>query len=1093
MQPAAVAEEQGGGAAVRLHLQSLLVELLADEEAQTSSSTDSGSWGADEALVPAAALQAELQLSAELAPDGSSRVHLLLPGLLLSVGAVSASAAAAAPPALLGLTLGDALVGLHSLELSLVSQQQHRHLQPAATTAEGSVLVGAARQVSVGATLVQASLWAHPRNLCAAAALAGHAHALAASLAAHLPLQGDVDGGASAAQADAAPGEGEEGGPGPLQLTFKLNVQKAAVLLSLLSREDDSAPAGHHRLLPEPTPLLELAAAAVTADVHDLGSGVLEGTLKSELQVAAFSGIKLGWEPLLEPWRCRLQFAAPSGAPSAQQQHQRLSLSSTQGLELTVTQAALEAAALAGGALVAAAAVAEDPSLLDSQLEAAGNSAAYIAAYWLHNQTGTTLEVWLAANEEQQAGGSSPGSSPGSSRGGSSSASPRYASAGSVSGGSQGPWQPARRPELVVRPGGRVALPVVVASSAQHHGLHVGRPSATRGVLLPHLPGGRSQQFSLGHSASSSRLIARLDGAPHLLHGQRHSTATLEDSSSGLAAAAAALQTRPLLYFRLAEQVDFYGPLHLDRGCFEGCSACPGVLCDMSEARHGGYTLALHSGVRLRNTTQLALDIGVQTPMGLVMEPQALGTLRPGAAMWLPALRSHTGLLCIRPSAASAPALSASSVLPPAPPPAAPSLSSGRPSAGERLQTAATWQPGSTTGSGGSRIPSLAADSLAAAAALMAGSQGAALPLPAQRMPSSPLLYSTTGLASPQRGSLETYEARQQHAAGASGTATPSWQHPYEWSVAVSLQTLLRQAAGAEAAASGASGRGPALERSSGSKKLTCEAAFDHQLPVLLCMGASRLAGSDASGAAASGTSSASRGGASGGSTGSGAVGPTTPGAPLAASALCAGGSWEVLLSAPLVLHNALPVPVEVSLVAYGQPHRLALQPNQQAALHAVDASAVDHIVLRVLGYHPTRPFTPAPLPALASLGDGGSGGGRQVVAPDTELLLQEMGHGQSQVQAFVRHSMDVATGAHQCTCCCDLSGGTGCTRTAGCCFIATRQELQRQPGASAAPPPSRRLAHPAVRLCSLGVQLHRRARGAAGSGAHRGSLWGGG
>lgn len=425
--------------------------------------------------------------------------------------------------------------------------------------------------------------------------------------------------------------------------------------------------------------------------------------------------------------------------------------------------------------------------------------------------------------------------------------------------------------------------------------------------------------------------------------------------------------------------------------------------------------------------------------------------------MWLPALRAHTGLLCIRPSAASAHALSASAGPLTAPPPAAQSLSGGWPPASQRLQTAATWQPGSGTGSGGSRIPSLAADSLAAAAALMGGSQGASLPLAAQRMPSSPLLYSTTGLASPQRGSLEAYEARQS-GAGAAGAATPSWQHPYEWSVAVSLQTLLRQAAGAEAAAGGGSGRGPTLERSSGSKKLTCEATSEQQLPVLLCMGASRLVGSEAEDAG-SGSGGPSRGAGSGG----GGAAPATPGAAaLAASAVSAGGSWEVLLSAPLVLHNALPVPVDVSLVAYGQPHRLALQPNQQAALHAVDASAVDHIVLRALGYHPTRPFTPAPLPALASLGDGSSAGAaRQAVAPDTELLLQvglkaggrawlawsrhalkmpfcrpagnglpaaqtqtstapsawlqEVGHGQSQVQAFVRHSMDVATGAAFC------------------------------------------------------------------------------
>lgn len=76
-------------------------------------------------------------------------------------------------------------------------------------------------------------------------------------------------------QAGEAAVEGEEGGRGLLQLTFKLNVQKAAVLLSLLSREDDAAPAGQHRLLPEPTPLLELAAAAITGTEQLLGVGLL--------------------------------------------------------------------------------------------------------------------------------------------------------------------------------------------------------------------------------------------------------------------------------------------------------------------------------------------------------------------------------------------------------------------------------------------------------------------------------------------------------------------------------------------------------------------------------------------------------------------------------------------------------------------------------------------------------------------------------------------------------------------------------------------------------------------------------------------------
>lgn len=276
--------------------------------------------------------------------------------------------------------------------------------------------------------------------------------------------------------------------------------------------------------------------------------------------MAAFSGIKLGWEPLLEPWQCRLQLAAPTGLPSSQ--HQRLSVSSTQGLELTVTQTALEAAALAGGALAAAAAVAADPSLLDAQLEAAGSSAAYSAAYWLHNQTGSTLELWLAASEGQPEVGGSPADSPGGSSD-TSSSSRGFASAGSSSAGSQGPWVPAGLPELVVRPGGRVALPVVSASGAQQQGLHVGRPSASQGVLVPHPPAAAGQQPHLAHSASSSRLLLPADSMPRLL--QLHSTATLGGSGSGLAAAAAALQTRPLLYFRLAEHADVCGPLHLDR------------------------------------------------------------------------------------------------------------------------------------------------------------------------------------------------------------------------------------------------------------------------------------------------------------------------------------------------------------------------------------------------------------------------------------------------------------------------------------------------------------------------------------------------
>jgi hypothetical protein len=280
-----------------------------------------------------------------------------------------------------------------------------------------------------------------------------------------------------------------------------------------------------------------------------MGAGVLEGTVKSELQVAVFSGIKLGWEPLLEPWHCRLKFATPTSVPPVQ--HQRLAVSSVQGLELTLTQAAVEAAALAGGALQAAAAVASDPSSLEAQLEAAGSSAAYSAAFWLHNQTGSTLELWLAGSEDD--GGFTRGQPSTIGLGGSEdggSASPATARSSSW----RGSRVPSCLPELVVRPGGRVVLPVV-ASSEQQQGLHAGSPCPLEGVA-------RQRRHSGGLHASSSKAgLAAAGGAsatPRLPEGG-------SSSSLGTSRGTAAAQSRPLLYFRLTEQAEICGPLHLDR------------------------------------------------------------------------------------------------------------------------------------------------------------------------------------------------------------------------------------------------------------------------------------------------------------------------------------------------------------------------------------------------------------------------------------------------------------------------------------------------------------------------------------------------
>jgi hypothetical protein len=194
------------GTTLALHLQAVLLEVVADgelagdEDAAQHSGSERSSAGGGRSLVPACVLTGELQLEARRSSDGASHLTAQLPGLLLRVGVVPAAAAAAArghtpgggraAPACLALPLQDSLLGLHRLDLSLVSQQQQRQLQPAATTADGSVVVAAARLLSAGASLAQLSLWAHPRNLCAAAAFAAHARQLGRALADALPPRG---------------------------------------------------------------------------------------------------------------------------------------------------------------------------------------------------------------------------------------------------------------------------------------------------------------------------------------------------------------------------------------------------------------------------------------------------------------------------------------------------------------------------------------------------------------------------------------------------------------------------------------------------------------------------------------------------------------------------------------------------------------------------------------------------------------------------------------------------------------------------------------------------------------------------------------
>lgn len=245
---------------------------------------------------------------------------------------------------------------------------------------------------------------------------------------------------------------------------------------------------------------------------------------------------------------------------------------------------------------------------------------------------------------------------------------------------------------------------------------------------------------------------------------------------------------------------------------------------------------------QVQNNTELPIDVGVQTPMGLVMEPQALGVVQPGRTFWLPVLRAEGGgLLCVRPSAGAAHSALALLATPP-------SLGTGDP--GVATAAAAALEAARSMGT--------TAAALEAARSLGGGLSRPSSPAP----PISPggVLYSS-GRLSPSRLSLDRTMIQQLEAAAA-GQQAQQQGHPgagggggsvhsshaafaalhaprHDWSTAVALQQLLRP--GAEGALG--SGGGSSIEAHRPTRQLVCHpigGSGEEQLPVIFSMGATQ-------------------------------------------------------------------------------------------------------------------------------------------------------------------------------------------------------------------------------------------------------------
>lgn len=447
-----------------LELQALVVEVLGPEPGAAAPAPPQPLTDPP-IMVPAATLRTRASLELRRGEGPELRAGLAVPALLVAFGAVPAMAAEDE----LELPLHDSLLGMRAFEMTLLSGGQ---------------------QTSVGISVDRLSLWASPNNLTAAAVLAGAAADEAARLAAQAGADGALD-----AHTQSVAGHREDGRLATSQLTLKLNVHAAALLLSAAQEGDGDGLA----------PLFEAMAGGLSADVRDMGAG-LEGSLAARPLVSALNGRKGAWEPVVEPWACRLEFAQPAvAAGPGGVRASRMRLSSKQPLELSVTEAAVDAAAKAVAALDQVKRAQAEPrswgrrhahapgcdgATWDSDAPSGGSG--FASSFWLSNQTGSTLGVWLARVAEASAAAVPPPECP---------------------------------PHLVVAPGRRVPLPVL-PQFAGSSALHAGQPSAEEGVA------------DCGGATAPGATLLGCPSRPHF---------------------------RTLLWFQLQDQGQLCGPLLLDR------------------------------------------------------------------------------------------------------------------------------------------------------------------------------------------------------------------------------------------------------------------------------------------------------------------------------------------------------------------------------------------------------------------------------------------------------------------------------------------------------------------------------------------------
>ena len=281
-----------------------------------------------------------------------------------------------------------------------------------------------------------------------------------------------------------------------------------------------------------PSPLFELAISNLSVQSTDRGDGGSSGSAILQLTLDVFNGSKLAWEPAVDPWGVCINFTVPQLTPSSSSsssstskhphhqhhhtvdsfmRHLKLEVVSKQGLEGTVTSAAIDAAGTAAEVLSHVEAVVREPDTFHQHIrsDSSSNSAgagALPASYQLHNVTGQEVEVWLTVP---------------------------------LPGHEVPPRALLGAPTLMVASSRRVSLPVVSLHGGVGRSKRAGRPSREFGVVKDDAVDNGGGGGTAGDDDAAVQWSTR-QSVPH--------------------------QRRTLMYFRfVGGQGPLAGPVYLDR------------------------------------------------------------------------------------------------------------------------------------------------------------------------------------------------------------------------------------------------------------------------------------------------------------------------------------------------------------------------------------------------------------------------------------------------------------------------------------------------------------------------------------------------